>query len=83
VISEENVEIDNELIPPQKGAIKLYPYFDEQELVDIWMQVVKGIIELHKQNIVHLNIRPSNIIITDRESTKVCLKYFNKHNLEI
>ena len=49
--------------------------FDEElsrrELVEIWLQLAKGLKEIHDKNYVHRDLKPENILITFNNEVKI------------
>ena len=62
---EENVIWDDEFIPLRKGATDWYPYFEEQEIINLWKQIVNSLLSLQHQGFCHRGIWPQNIIVTE------------------
>ncbi|KAL4222618.1 positive regulation of fibroblast apoptotic process [Mactra antiquata] len=49
--------------------------FDERDVKVLMSQILEGLIYLHNKNIVHLDLKPQNILLTDefpRGSVKIC-----------
>ncbi len=44
---------------------------------DIFSQVSCGVVHLHNNGILHLNLRPSNILLSYDSTNKVCVKISN------
>ena len=50
----------------------IFPYFEQDELIDIFEKLIKELAKLEKHSIAHRDIRPENFLI----------QYFDKHTVE-
>ena len=46
-------------------------YFNENHLIKIWKQIIKGILVLHKNHILHRDLKSANIFIIDEKIEKI------------
>ena len=46
-------------------------YFNENHLINIWKQIIKGILVLHKNHILHRDLKSANIFIIDEKIEKI------------
>ena len=46
-------------------------YFNENHLINIWKQIIKGILVLHKNHIIHRDLKSANIFIIDEKIEKI------------
>ena len=50
----------------------IFPYFEQDELIDIFEKLIKELAKLEKHSVAHRDIRPENFLI----------QYFDKHKVE-
>ena len=50
---------------------RLEPVFDTDELLDMALQIVDGLHAAHEQGIIHRDIKPTNIFVTDGRRIKI------------
>ncbi|UCC44137.1 MAG: protein kinase [Candidatus Zixiibacteriota bacterium] len=53
-------------------AERMVRKYDWRKAINIILEVAAGLDFAHKNNIVHGNVRPSNILFTDKEEIKIC-----------
>ena len=54
-----------------KNRQKSKNYFNENHLIKIWKQIIKGILVLHKNHILHRDLKSANIFIIDEKIEKI------------
>ena len=54
-----------------KSRQKTKNYFNENHLIKIWKQIIKGILVLHKNHILHRDLKSANIFIIDEKIEKI------------
>ena len=45
--------------------------FNEEECLQLFVQIVCGVLYIHKKKIIHRNIKPSNIVVTKQNIVKI------------
>ena len=45
--------------------------FNEEECFQLFVQIVCGVLYIHKKKIIHRNIKPSNIVVTKQNIVKI------------
>ena len=69
-VLQERVKLSNELEENPNGKSQT-PYFTELELWNIFRQVSAGLRYLHIQNVIHGDIKPQNLLLSDNGIVKI------------
>ena len=48
-------------------------YLSEKRIKEIFIQIVEGVKYIHKNNVIHRDLKPNNILFLDKEKTKVVI----------
>lgn len=74
VESDGMVAIAQELVPGVEllGLIEERGAFREDAALYVVLQIARGLIHMHEHGVVHRDIKPGNVLITDDNTVKIC-----------
>ena len=82
--NEENIlkNIESLNISPKLIELNKYPYSSFNNKIEIFLKVIEAVKKLHSKNIIHCDLKPSNILIDENDEIKIIDYDISKFKLE-